>query len=304
MTVPTTVTLPHDEPQRLRAILQRLGLSGIVDVHTHFMPERVMAKVWNYFDQAALTAGRAWPIAYRFDEVERLRRLRDLGVETFTSMVYPHKPGMAAWLNDWASEFAARTPDCLHTATFFAEPSAGTDVQRALDDGARIFKAHVQVGGYDPTDPLLDPVWEAIEAAGAPVVLHAGSGPQPGRHTGPGPIAEVLRRHPQLALVIAHMGMPEYREFLDLAERYPRVHLDTTMAFTSFTEHQHPFPTDEHQRLDDLADRIVFGSDYPNIPYPYLTAVEAIDALGFGDAWTADVLSHNARRLLDLADGV
>ena len=29
----------------------------------------------------------------------------------------------------------------------------------ALEDGVRIFKAHLQVGGYDPRDRLLQPVW-------------------------------------------------------------------------------------------------------------------------------------------------
>ena len=28
------------------AVVERLGLPGIIDVHTHFMPEPVMDKVW------------------------------------------------------------------------------------------------------------------------------------------------------------------------------------------------------------------------------------------------------------------
>ncbi|MFD0429725.1 hypothetical protein ACFQ60_25020 [Streptomyces zhihengii] len=32
-------------------------------------------------------------------------------------------------------------------------------VRDAVDGGARVFKAHVQVGAYDPADPLLDPAW-------------------------------------------------------------------------------------------------------------------------------------------------
>ena len=35
--------------------------------------------------------------------------------------------------------------------------------------------------------------------------------------------------------------MPEYAAFLDLAERYERVHLDTTMFATDFTESLMPF---------------------------------------------------------------
>jgi hypothetical protein len=51
----------------------------------------------------------------------------------------------------------------------------------------------------------------------------------------------VLRRHPQLTVVIAHCGMPEYAEHIALAERYPNVHLDTMMVGTPFTETFMPF---------------------------------------------------------------
>ncbi len=101
-----------------------------------------------------------------------------------------------------------------------------------------------------------------------PVVTHCGSGPVPGRYTGPGPVAGLLARHPRLRLVVAHLGMPEYSEFLDLAERYEGVLLDTTMAFTPFIEGEAPFPAAALPRLRDLGDRVLLGTDFPNIPLP------------------------------------
>jgi predicted TIM-barrel fold metal-dependent hydrolase len=282
-------------------IWQDLGLPGLVDVHVHFMPKNVMDKVWAYFDAAGPLIGTAWPIAYRSDEQDRLDRLRALGLRAFPSLVYPHKPGMAQWLNSWAADFAARQPDVLQTATFFPEPGAGAYVRAALDGGARLFKAHVQVGAYDPRDPLLDEVWGALADAGAPVVVHCGGGPAPGAFTGPGPFAQVLARHPALTAVIAHLGMPEYAEFLELADRYPRVQLDTTMAFTDFTELRMPFPGELRPRLLDLGDRVLLGSDFPNTPYPYAHQVESLLRLDLGEDWLRGVLHHNAARLLRLA---
>ena len=98
----------------------------------------------------------------------------------------------------------------------------GTDLQVA-HPGRRLL----------PDDPLLDPVWEQIDAAQIPVVIHCGSGPAPGAHTGPEPIRRVLGRFPTLPLIVAHMGIPEYVDFLELAERYDNVRLDTTMSFTT-----------------------------------------------------------------------
>ena len=168
------------EAGAVTAFWRELGLPGLVDVHTHFMPPNVLAKVWAFFDSGRAAAGQDWPIVYRRPEAERLALLRAFGVRRFSALLYPHKPGMAAWLNAWAAGFAARTPDALHSATLFPEPGAGGYVAEAIGAGARLFKAHLQVGGYDPRDPLLDPVWGMLAEARAPVVVHCGSGPAPG----------------------------------------------------------------------------------------------------------------------------
>lgn len=264
------------------------------------MPKQVMDKVWAYFDAAGPLVGTPWPIAYRTDEADRLARLRAMGVRAFPSLVYPHRPGMAAWLNAWAGAFAAQHPDVVPTATFYPEPAAAAYVGEALSGGARLYKAHVQVGAYDPRDPLLDAVWGQLADAQVPVVVHCGGGPVPGAHTGPGPFGEVLARHPRLVAVVAHLGMPEYAEFLALAHRYERVHLDTTMAFTDFTEQRMPFPRELLPQLVALQDRVVLGSDFPNTPYPYLHQLDALAALGLGDDWLRAVLHDNGARLLRL----
>ncbi len=101
------------------ALWQGLGLPGLIDLHVHFMPKNVMDKVWAYFDAVGPLTGVEWPIAYRTDEQDRLARLRAMGVLAFPSLIYPHRPDMAAWLNGWATDFAAQHADVLHTATFY-----------------------------------------------------------------------------------------------------------------------------------------------------------------------------------------
>ncbi|MBQ0983349.1 amidohydrolase [Streptomyces sp. F63] len=291
------------EVREVARFRRELGLPGLIDVHTHFMPERVLRKVWAYFDAAGPLTGRPWPITYRRPEEERTALLRAFGVRAFTSLLYPHKPGMAGWLNSWSADFARRTPDCLHSATFFPEPGAGEYVRAAVEGGARVFKAHLQVGAYDPNDPLLDPVWGLLAEAAVPVVIHCGSGPVPGRFTGPGPVRRLLARHPRLRLIVAHMGMPEYTEFLDLAERHPGVRLDTTMAFTDFSEEICPFPLPELPRLAALRDRVLLGTDFPNIPYSYAHALRALARLDLGDDWLRAVCHGNAARDFGILPG-
>jgi predicted TIM-barrel fold metal-dependent hydrolase len=279
---------------------QALGLPGLIDGHVHFMPDSVMRKVWAYFDSKGPLTGREWPIVYKWSEQERLDHLRRMGVRAFPSLVYAHKPDMAEWLNGWALEFAAVHDDVLHTATVFPEPSAARYTEAAVRAGARIFKVHVQVGGFDPRDPQLDEAWGILADAGVPVVVHAGSGPTPGNFTGPGPIGEVLRRHPSLPMIAAHMGKPEYGAFLDFAERYENVRVDTTMCFTDFGDQPYD-GRDLVPRLRALQDKVLFGSDFPNIPYPFAHQIEALARLELGDDWMRAVLWRNSALLFGVA---
>jgi uncharacterized protein len=280
---------------------RELGLPGLVDVHVHFLPDRVQAKVWQFFAEAARNYGRPWPIHYELSVGERLAVLERLGVRAFPTLPYPHKPGMAVWLNAEAAAFAAEHPRALRSATFFPEPEAAGYVADAVDGGVRVFKVHVQVGGFDPCDPLLEPVWALLEDAGTPVVIHCGSGPRPGVHTGPEPVAELLARHPRLQLVIAHLGLPEYGDFLGLAERHERVHLDTTMFGTDFTEQFAPFDAALRPRLRDLRDKVLLGTDFPSIPYPYAHQLAALHRLDLGEDWLRAVLWHNGARMFGIA---
>lgn len=279
---------------------QALGLPGLADIHVHFLPEPMLRKVWSYFDNAGDNYGLNWPIHYKYDEQTRIELLRSFGIRGIPSLTYPHKPGMARWLNDWCTDFAARVPDAVHSATLFPEPDVAAYVKDALDTGARLFKMHVQVGVYAPTDPALDPAWGVLEDAGVPIVLHAGSAPQQGKYTGPDQVRDVLRRYPRLALVIAHLGMHEYDDFADLAFEFANVHLDTTMAGTDFVNEFAPLPPAYLARLADLGDKVVLGADFPNIPYPYAHQLEALERFDLGADWLRAVLWHNGARLMGL----
>jgi uncharacterized protein len=275
-----------------------LGIPGLYDVHVHFMPPAVMDRVWEHFDVGGPLLGREWPITYRGSDDERVQQLRDLGVRRFSALPYAHKPGIAEFLNDWAARLAGDVPECLRSATFYPEPEAASYVAARIEQGVEIFKVHVQVGDFDVRDPQLDKVWGQLADAGTPCVIHAGSGPVPNSHTGPGPVLEVLRRHPRLTAVIAHMGAPEYTEFLELAESFDRVHLDTTMAFTDFFEQMAPFPRELLPRLAELADKVLLGSDFPNIPYRYAHQLESLERLGLGEQWLRKVCWDNANALI------
>jgi uncharacterized protein len=112
-------------------------------------------------------------------------------------------------------------------------------------------------------------------------------------------VRRLLARFPRLLLVIAHLGAPDYRAFLDLAEQHPGIWLDTAMVFTT-PAYLTPFPRCLVQRLGALGHRIVFGSDFPTVPHAVAAQLSGLAALGLGDAWLRGVLWDNGMRLFGL----
>lgn len=268
-------------------------------MHVHFLPPNIQAAVWRQFDEAGPKIGRPWPIRYRGTVAERVEQLRSFGVRRFSALPYAHKPGVAAYLNEWAAAFAAEVPECLRSATFYPEPGVADQVGALVEDGVEVLKLHTQVGEFRLDDPLLDAVWDLLEAAGTPIVLHVGSGPIGNQFTGPEHLARLLAAHPRLRVIVAHLGAPEYAEFLALAERYDETRLDTTMVFTDFFDEEGPFPAELLPRVAALGDRILLGSDFPTIPYPYLHQLESLQRLhdrhpGLDEDWLRRVCWHNA----------
>lgn len=279
----------------VRRFWEGLGLPGLFDVHTHFLPENIQRRVWEQFDVAGPKIGREWPIRYRQSTEERVEILRGFGVRRFSTLPYAHRPGIATYLNDWAADFKRDVPESLWSATFYPEPEAAAYVGQLVADGAEIFKVHVQVGEFDLDDPLLDAAWGLLAEAGTPIVIHAGGAPVGNDFTGPAPLARVLDRHPRLTAIVAHMGAPDLVEFLELAERFERVHLDTTMVFTDFWPQ--PYPTELLPRLVDLQDKVLLGTDFPTIPYPYAHQLEGLARLDLGDDWLRAVCWGNGFEL-------
>ena len=280
-----------------------LGLDGIVDLHVHAMPERLQQAVWRYFDGLD---DPPWPITYRQDTEQRLAHLARMGVVAHTALAYAHRPGMLDWLNAYTLDLAEAFPQVVPTFTIFPQDDVTEVTERAIARGGAVVKVHTQVGRFHTTDPRLDGAWELIAAARLPVVLHATAvyGVDGGAEwCGVDAIRALLDRHPDLTVVIAHVGMPDHDDALDLAADTDDVHLDVAMTLHD-TWADEPAVAQQAmgpatvERLATLADRVVFGSDHPTIPHDYATQVRAVARLGLDDAALRDVFAGNARRLL------
>jgi uncharacterized protein len=293
------VPRPPASDDDLPRFIDELGLPGIADIHVHFLPDRVQRKVWARFD--ALDPG--WPVTYRTAEQERLATLGDLGVVAHTALAYAHRPGMAAWLNEHTLGLADAHDQVVPTFTFYPDDDVDRYVAAALDRGGRCAKVHLQVGKFDALDPRLEAVWRQLERRRIAVVLHAaavpdGSGGE--RWCGVEKVAPLVERHPELPIVVAHAGAPEFADFVRLAEQAPSVHLDTAMVLTD-PPYLGAFPADLVDRLLALHGRIAFGSDFPSIPHSYASQIRGLVVHGMDASLLREVLWETPRRLLGIA---
>jgi hypothetical protein len=239
-----------------------------IDAHTHLHPPRLFAAIRRWFDEHT-----DWTLRGPTEPEAVAAALRAAGVERFAFFSYAHRPGMARDLNRWIRDTARGLPDGLPLGTVHpADDDPAGIVEEACGEwGLGGIKLHAQVQRLQPDDPRLHPVYERLVALDRVLIIHCGTGPHTNQFTGLDRLARVLERRPTLRVSLCHMGAFETRAAFRLLRRFPELRLDTTMALsrasTPYTRIDPAMVRDED--LVEHADRILYGSDFPNLPYPY-----------------------------------
>ena len=266
----------------------------MIDIHTHLHPPRLFAAIRRWFAERS-----SWRLDSQPSQPAAVAEvLRRSGVERFVFCSYAHRPGLARGLNEWLAH-TSRSLDGygLPLATIHPDdPLYLEDLERALVDGCVGLKLHEDVQRLHVEDPRLAPVYDALEGRGF-VLAHVGPIPWRPDARGPARVEFVVQRHPRLSFVVAHMGGENAAAYMQLMERYENLYLDTTMALAADSPMK---LTHDPQLIEKHAGRILYGTDFPNIPYPYDSEVRGIDALGLSAAARNAILRGNAAELLGL----
>src|SRR5690606_29313290 len=132
-----------------------------------------------------------------------------------------------------------------------------------------------------------------------PLVVHAGREPKsPGYACDPHAlcsaerIAHVLRAHPALRVCVPHLGADEFDAYERLVTRHDNLWLDTTMAVGGYLPGAVPW-----RLVRARPERILYGTDFPNLPYAWDREVLALARAGLRDEDLARVLSGTASEL-------
>lgn len=206
----------------------------------------------------------------------------------------------------WLCAEAAEHPELLAFVTvnpgvMSAAGSAAHVAEMADEHGARGLKLHTIGLRAQPGEPALDPTFAACAQRRLPVVAHCG----PDRHGAgfslPGSFAPVLERHPELPLVLAHLGGAAWRESAAFAAAFPGARFDLSEIVAWAGAPLAPSRAELVALIREIGpERVLMGSDFPWYePEQTVAQVEALP--GLGAAEREAILGANAAAILGLA---
>ena len=190
---------------------------------------------------------------------------------------------------------------------------AGVDANHkdAIEKLERYYDRYEPVGfkvypasGFYPNDPKYEAYWSKIEELGLPVTVHAGMAlaPLDEKYCHPTYLQSVAENHPDLKIIVAHLGGKFHSELFPLMEACENVYTDC-----SALQGWMPDKDMVRQRLDSVTsrfpDRVVFGSDFPLYENHTTCSrfIELIRGMDFGnDRIKNALLGGNMARILGL----
>jgi predicted TIM-barrel fold metal-dependent hydrolase len=281
---------------------------GVIDLHVHIQPwEQLLPAVRGRMESRP---GAAELAALMHRPADVLALMDRAGVERIGMINYvsPDLMGFLPSVNDFAAAVAREDPDRLIPfgsvhPRFTEDPAA--EVSRLADIGIRALKVHpphqlFAANAYLADLPSLAEVYARAQELALPVMIHTGTSVFPGarnRFADPMAADDVAVDFPELTLILAHAGRPLYMETCRfLARRHRNVHLDVSGIPPRRLLSYLP-------RLPEIADKVLWGTDWPDPGVPGLAEnVAAFRSLGLPAAVERKILRSNACRIFGWKD--
>ena len=229
---------------------------------------------------------------------ERVEQLRALGVRRFPTLPYAHKPGVAAYLNDWARGFAADVPESLWSATFYPEPRRAAYVGSWSPPASRCSRCTCRWGSSTSTTRCSTRCGDCSRTAArrswcTPARARSAT-TSPARSS----MARLLARFPRLRARRRAHGRAGVRASSSRSPSSTSGCTSTPRWCSPTSSAEAPFPRELLPRLADLQPQGPARHRLPDHPYPYAHQLEGLARLDLGDDWLRAVCWENGVRLL------
>ena len=267
----------------------------IIDSHVHLFPDKLFDAIWRWFDTYA------WEVKYKLYTTACIERLKNSGIDRAVIYNYAHKPDLSEYLNAWSYNLKKTHDNFIVFGT--AHPD-DEDLGHVLNTALRTYnlsgiKLHTHVLGRSPDHESYFPIYEQVCEHNKVLAIHAGTGPGLAGYTAPtkeisgvDKIYGFMKRFPEMTCIVPHFGAEDYDEFFDLMAEFKNLWTDNTMALSGYFE-----KAPRTASIIRYQDRILYGTDFPNIPYDMMTEADAIRALNLGKEIEDKLFYKNAERL-------
>lgn len=171
--------------------------------------------------------------------------------------------------NRWACDVAARTRRIIPFVAvdpwaMSPEDNAAHLRELAERHGARGIKLHPIVQRFEPGDPRMEPVYRTCVELGLVVLSHSGTAKGPTQYAEPRAFGRLLRQHPDLTLVLAHLGGGSWRQTLEVARAFPGVWFDCCEIIEWLGAPKAPTGAQLARLIQEIGPgRVMLGTDFP-----------------------------------------
>jgi len=268
--------------------------SRMIDFHVHLFPDRMFDAIWDFFSRTY-----KWEVIHKLYCHDCIRYLHRCGVEKIVYSNYAHRKGIAPGLNDWNRRVLDENPDLYCFAAYHPGDQGALSAIEKMLSHPRVLgiKLHFLVQCFYPYDERLFPLYEMVSALKKRFLFHIGTGPVGNEYVGLGHFKKLLARYPDLPVNIAHMGALEYRGFMDLLDDYPDLYFDTSYVFFKENQASAGFHL-ETALLEKYKDRILYGSDFPNLILPRESELETLAGYNLSQEFYEKVFFENGNKLI------
>lgn len=278
----------------------------VIDLHCYPNTQQWIDCQGPYVDALAKYWKRGWQAK---KEAEVAQEFKDNGIEAcLVALDLSTTINTPPCSNDYVAGMRDRNRDCVLNAWAAVEPSTG---QVAIDEARHAildlkmmgFHFHPIMQHFSVDDERYYPLWEEISGLKVPVMVDVGmtgmGAGMPGgmgaktRHAHPAAIDSLAADFPDLKIIMAHPGYPWIDETTVVALHKANVYWEMSGWAPKYLPEQ--IIRDMRTRLRD---KMMFGSDYPSIPYPRL--LKEWSEVGFTDEFLEQFFHGNAERVLGL----
>jgi predicted TIM-barrel fold metal-dependent hydrolase len=242
-------------------------------------------------------------------EEEVVKEFADAGVEAvLVAFDIETAAATPPCTNEYVAAFRDKHPDSIIQAWAAVDPHKGAlaiqEATKAIRELRMLgFHFHPIMGRFAVNDRRFYPLWEAIDALSVPVMIDVGTTGMgaglPGglgariRHAHPLAVDELAADFPNLTIIGAHPGWPWVDEMTAVVLHKGNVFWELSGWAPKY------FPDTLKRDIGGrLQDKIMFGSDYPSIPYARL--LTEWSELALPDSVMEKVFHQNAEHVLGL----